>query len=142
VDNTLRAAGSPRPDGRVSRALRPARSKSSPSRSRPAARPTASSLPDVANDRIAACAAQSNGKPPTVGDFFEPNITQEELIGIFARFRVPRHLFKFLYRLLVEHCNRYTSEKPQWKIDRDTLQSSLSLFMRDLETFDKGLGVG
>jgi hypothetical protein len=103
---------------------------------------TGESLYDVANDRIQACAAGSNGRPPVVKDFFEENISQEELIGIFARFRVPRHLFKFLYRLLVEHCNRYTSEKPHWKIDRDTLQSSLSLFMRDLETFDKGLGVG
>ncbi len=103
---------------------------------------TGESLYDVATDRIQACADPSSTKNPTVGDFFDDTITREELIGIFARFRVPRHLFKFLYRLMVDHCNRYTSENPVWTIDRDTLHSSLSIFMRDLNTFDKGLGVG
>jgi hypothetical protein len=59
-----------------------------------------------------------------------------------SRLRVPRHLFKFLYRLLVSHCNRSTDENPNWKIDRATLQSELALFMRDLEAIDRGVGVG
>ncbi|MGH7128871.1 MAG: hypothetical protein ACREIV_09895, partial [Planctomycetaceae bacterium] len=89
-----------------------------------------------------ACAAGSNGRPPVVKDFFEENITQDELIGIFARFRVPRHLFKFLYRLLVDHCNRYTERNPNWKINRETMQFTLALYMRDLDALDRGMGTG
>ena len=51
-------------------------------------------------------------------------------------------MFKFLYRLLVEHCNRFTEENPQWKISRETLQSSLALYERDLREFDRGIGTG
>ena len=56
--------------------------------------------------------------------------------------RVPRHLFKFLYRVLVEHCNRFTDANPSWKISRETLQSTLAVYARDLEAFDRGMGTG
>ena len=79
---------------------------------------------------------------PSIKDWFEDAITQSELIATLARLRVPRHLFKFFYRLLIAHCNRSTEESPQWKIDRATLQSEMALFQRDLEAIDRGLGVG
>jgi hypothetical protein len=101
---------------------------------------TGESLYDVANDRLRAC-AKSDGPPPAIRDLFDDSITENELIGIFARLRVPRHLFKFLYRLLVDHSNRYTEEHPNWKISRETLQSTLALYLRDLEAFDRGMGV-
>ncbi len=103
---------------------------------------TGESLYDVANDRLRAVSKPQNGKQVVIRDFFEEDITQAELIIMFARFRVPRHLFKFLYRLFVEHCNRYTSENPNWKIHRDTLQWTLSNFTRDLEELQKGVGTG
>ena len=61
-------------------------------------------------------------------DLFEPTITQPELIGIFDRLRAPRHLFKFLYRLLVDHCSKYTEDEPQWKIQPETLLATLAVF--------------
>jgi hypothetical protein len=81
-------------------------------------------------------------RKPTVGDLFDESIGEQELIAIFARLRVPRHLFKFMYRLLVDHCNRYTDEHPQWTISRETMQSTLALYLRDLEAFDRGMGTG
>jgi hypothetical protein len=102
---------------------------------------TGESLYDVANDRVAGC-AKSSGQTPTVREFFEPSIDERELIATFGRLRVPRHLFKFLYRLLVEHCNRYTDAAPSYKIGRETLQSTLALYLRDLEALDRGLGPG
>jgi hypothetical protein len=54
--------------------------------------------------------------------------------------RVPRHLFKFLYRLLVSHCNAYTDEKPVWKISGDMFESTLALYRRDQDAMDRGLG--
>jgi hypothetical protein len=97
------------------------------------------SLYDVANDRIRAC-TKSAGNATSLKQFFEDSITEQELIGIFARLRVPRHLFKFLYRLMVDHCHRYTDQNPSWKISRETLQSSLAVYTRDLEAYDRGAG--
>src|SRR5690606_14093518 len=83
---------------------------------------TGESLYDLATIRLRACAGPDN-ESLSLRDLFVNDVTREELIGIFARLRVPRHLFKFLYRLLVEHCNRHTSEVPSWQISRETLQS-------------------
>lgn len=102
---------------------------------------TGESLYDVANARIQAVSTSKNGKP-VLKDLFEDSISEEELISTLARLRVPRHLFKFMYRLLVEHCNKYTEHNPRWKIDRETLHATLALYQRDLEAFDRGMGTG
>lgn len=98
-------------------------------------------LYDVANDRIRACARLAE-KPISIQHLFDDSISEQELIGVFDRLRAPRHLFKFLYRLFVDHCSKYTEDNPQWKIQRETLQSTLALFMRDLEAYDAKLGTG
>ena len=101
---------------------------------------TGESLYDVANFRIQACSGAD--RKPVLKDLFDDSITDSELITTLARLRVPRHLFKFMYRLLVAHCNKYTDENPRWKIDRETLQSNMALYQRDLEAFDRGMGTG
>lgn len=102
---------------------------------------TGQSLYDVANDRIAGCAL-SPEKTPVIRDLFDDSISEQELVEIFGRLRVPRHLFKFLYRLLVEHCNRFTGDQPSWQISRETLQSTLAVYLKGLEAFDQGAGTG
>lgn len=100
---------------------------------------TGESLYDLANDRI--CAGNP-ASPSRLKSWFDDSITEPELVSTLARLRVPRHLFKFLHRLLVEHCHRYTDESPRWQISRETLQSTLAVYMRDLEAYDRGLGTG
>ena len=102
---------------------------------------TGESLYDVANDRIRACAEPSNGQP-SFKNLFDDSVSEAELIATLERLRVPRHMFKFVYRLLVDHCNRYTDENPRWTIARETLQSTLALYLRDLAEFDRGQGTG
>jgi len=99
-------------------------------------------LYDIANDRIKACSKTGQGTKAGIRDLFDPAISDGELIGIFERLRAPRHQFKFLYRLLVDHCGKYTEDQPVWKIKPETLHSSLSLFMRDLDAYDRKLGTG
>ncbi len=103
---------------------------------------TGQGLYDVANDRIRVCARLAEGKPPGIQDLFDPSISQQELIAIFDRLRAPRHLFKFLYRLLVDHCSKYTEDAPQWKINRETLHATLAVFLKDLEAYDGKRGTG
>jgi RecA/RadA recombinase len=102
---------------------------------------TGETLYDMANERIRACATASENEPG-IRNLFDETIGQDQLVLLFARLRVPRHLFKFLYRLLVDHCNKFTDDNPQWTIGNDTLQTTMALFTRDLEAFDRGQGTG
>ena len=99
-------------------------------------------LYDISNDRVRAVAKLGDNNKISIRDFFAPSITDPELINIFEKLRAPRHLFKFLYRVLVDHCSKYTDEKPNWQIQPETLQSTLALFLRDLESIDRKTGIG
>lgn len=96
-------------------------------------------LYDVAEARIKAC---SNGQPPNLHDFFEESVSDRRLIDALRSLRVPRHMFKFLHRLFVAHCNAYTDRTPQWKISGETFESTLALYQRDQDAFDRGMGAG
>ena len=74
---------------------------------------TGQSLYDMANARIAACAAE--GRSPKIVEMFE-GVDEHRLMDAFASLRTPRQLFKFIYRLLTAHCNAHTEERPEWKI--------------------------
>jgi hypothetical protein len=100
---------------------------------------TGQSLYDLAGARIAACAAE--GRSPKMLDLFE-DVEQRRLIEAFGSLRVPRHLFKFFYRLLTAHCNAHTEEEPAWKISPATFESVLALYRKDVDAFDQGLGAG
>jgi hypothetical protein len=99
---------------------------------------TGQSLYDLAGARVAACALE--GSSPTLADLFEPAIDTSRLMQAFATLRVPRHLFKFLYRVFTTHCNAYSDEKPVWKISVGTFESVLALYQRDQDAFDRGVG--
>jgi hypothetical protein len=100
---------------------------------------TGQSLYDMANARIAACSAE--GAAPKITDLFE-DIDARRVMDSLATLRVPRHLFKFMYRLLTTHCNAHSEDQPVWKISSATFESVLALYQRDQEAFDRGQGAG
>lgn len=91
---------------------------------------TGEALFDVANARLRACAAP--GQSPNIRDLFDSTISHDRLLEAFRRLRVPRHLHKFLYSLLVAHCNAYTEDAPQWKITRERFEAELALYEREM----------
>lgn len=101
----------------------------------PSLRWTGQSLFDLANARVAACADE--GKSAQIRDLFDASIEDSRLIEAFATLRVPRQLFKFLYRLLVAHCQTYVDTSPHWQIDAATFEAQLALFQRELLANDK-----
>ena len=109
---------------------------------------TGESLFDMATNRIRACLAENQvsgaviRQDITIRDFFADDISRDDLIRKFAKLRVPRHLFRFLYQLLTAHCNRATEDQPSWKINRITLETVAEAYSRELEAFDRGLGTG
>jgi len=97
----------------------------------PAFQWTGESLYDLARARMIAC---SNGeRTPEPRDLFEEDISYQRMLSAFQSLRVPRHLFRFLYRTLVEHCNRYTDSQPEFRIKAETFESALAVYNREVE---------
>jgi hypothetical protein len=97
-------------------------------------------LYDLANARIRSCG--TDGEEPKLRSLLDESITDERLIDAFRSLRVPRHLFKFLYRLLVAHCNAHTDAKPVWEISKETFEATLAVYSRDQDAVDRGLQAG
>jgi hypothetical protein len=101
---------------------------------------TGEALYDLASARLKACALP--GCTPALADLFDESIDQRRLMSALRGLRVPRHLFKFMYRLFVAHCNAYTDEAPCWRISSERFESVLALYSRDQDAFDRGLRAG
>jgi hypothetical protein len=86
---------------------------------------TGEALYDLLAARMRAC-ANTNAKP-SPRDFFETDIGEARLISAFQSLNTPRNLFRFLYRLITEHCKRFRSETPQFKIASDLFESTLAV---------------
>ncbi len=111
------------------------------------------SLYDLASDRLRACqiTLSDNGEPagergadcnPRLRHFVDDAISDESLKDALGNLRTPRHLFKFLHRLIEEHCHRHTEDQPRWTVDHDTFRTTFAAYMRDLDAFDRGYGHG
>jgi hypothetical protein len=108
---------------------------------------TGPSLYDLASDRLRACRSDPSangeaGESPRLRRFIDDAISDDYLKDALGNLRTPRHLFKFLHRLIEEHCHRHTEDAPRWTVDYDTFRTTYAAYMRDLEAFDRGYGHG
>lgn len=97
----------------------------------PAFQWTGESLYDLARARMLACAAP--GASPEPKDLFSQEVSYQRMLSAFQSLRVPRHLFRFLFRVQVEHCNRHTDAQPTYQISGETFESTLAVYVRDAE---------
>ena len=95
----------------------------------PAFQWTGESLYDLVRARMLACAAE--GRTPEPTDLFADDVSYERLLAAFQSLRVPRHLFRLLYRVLVSHCNRHTDAQPVYKISGETLETALAVYSQE-----------
>ncbi|MFO1063927.1 MAG: hypothetical protein U0892_08700 [Pirellulales bacterium] len=86
---------------------------------------TGEALFDLTAARMRACA--SGGASPLPTQLFEAPIDSARLISAMRELRVPRNLFRFLYRVVSEHCKKYTSAEPQYKVSASTFESVLAV---------------
>jgi hypothetical protein len=101
---------------------------------------TGQSLYDLANARLKACALP--GRTPNLAELLDESIDHGRLVNAMRSLRVPRHLFKFLYRLLVTHTNSHSDDNPAWRISRETFETVLALYQRDQDAYERGVGAG
>ena len=93
-------------------------------------------LYDIASMRVQAA---SVGEPSaTLAALFDASVDKRRLLDGLRTLRVPRQLFKFLYRLLVAHCHAHTSEQPSYQIPIERFDSVLAVYCRDQDAFDRG----
>ncbi len=97
----------------------------------PAFQWTGESLYDLTRSRMQACAADDRSPEPK--DLFVDEVSYQRMLSAFQSLRVPRSLFRFLYRVLVEHCNRYTDAQPQFHITAETFESTLAVYNREMD---------
>lgn len=97
----------------------------------PAFQWTGESLYDLARARMLACGAE--GRSPEPRDLFDQDVSYERMLSAFQSLRVPRHLFRFLYRVLVDHCNRHTDAQPVYLIKAETFEAVLAVYSRETE---------
>lgn len=98
---------------------------------------TADSLTDLANARLAAC---SDGEAtPTVRDLIDPAVSDQRIADALRSLRTPRHLFKFLFRLISTHCNEHTEQDPSWQVEPQTFEAVLAVYAREQASIDRGL---
>jgi hypothetical protein len=105
---------------------------------------TGPSLYDLATDRLRACTIEpsADGQGPRLRQFVDDTISDDSLKDALDKLRTPRQLFKFLHRLLEEHCHRHTTDAPRWSVDSDTFRTTFSSHLRMMEAFDRGYGHG
>jgi hypothetical protein len=105
---------------------------------------TGPSLYDLATDRLRACSVNpsDDGQGPRLRQFIDESVSDDYLKDALNALRTPRQLFKFLHRLIEEHCHRHTEDNPRWAVDGDTFRTVYASHMRDLEAFDRGYGHG
>jgi len=99
---------------------------------------TGQSLADVADARLKASSVP--GRNPTLRALLDDSISDQRILDALRSLRVPRHMFKFLYRLIVAHANAHTEERPSYRVSGETFEATLALYQRELDSFDRSVG--
>ena len=99
---------------------------------------TGQALYDVASARLAACSDAD--PPPKLAALLDENLSDSRLFDSLRSLRVPRHMFKFLYRAIMAHCNKHSDASPAYRIANDTFETELAMYRREQDQADRGLG--
>lgn len=81
---------------------------------------TGAMLYDLCNARLAVC-RPANADPISLIDIFDEDVTRNDLVEALNNMQQPRDAFKFMYKVLSEHCASVTAEDGRWRIARHTL---------------------
>ena len=87
---------------------------------------TGEALYDVVMARMKACSMSNSS--PSLSALLDSTVTEQRLTIAMQSLRTPRALFRFLYRLIGEHCKAHRSAAPQFKISSETFESTLAVF--------------
>jgi hypothetical protein len=90
---------------------------------------TGEALFDVVVARMQGCA--NPGTHPSITAMLDSTISEQRLLAAFQSLRTPRSLFRFLYKLVTEHCKRHRSVEPQFQISTEVFESTLAVHLSE-----------
>jgi len=100
-----------------------------------------SSLYDICTQRLLGCVeAESPVKKLT--DLFDEGVTAAELSEALGQMLHPRDAFKFLYRVVQEHCQGSADDGDQWRIPKLALDHVRKQEAQRMHDFHAGYGPG
>jgi hypothetical protein len=77
-------------------------------------------LYDISTKRLAGCIEESSSVS-RLTDLFEADVTAHDVSEALDQMKQPRDAFKFLYRVIQEHCQNASDEEPEWRISKAVL---------------------
>ncbi len=92
---------------------------------------TGEALYDVVAARLKACS--NSASPPRPSQLFDPAISEPRLLSMMQSLQTPRNLFRFLYRLVADHCKRYRTSEAKFQIAPETFESTLAVYLAEVE---------
>ncbi|MGL4514066.1 MAG: hypothetical protein ACRCT8_13325 [Lacipirellulaceae bacterium] len=98
---------------------------------------TGEALGDLANARLAACAVA--GTSPTLRELIDPAVGDRRIIDALRSLRTPRHVFRFLFRMITTHCGAHADSAPVWRVAPETFEAVLAVYAREQASIDRGL---
>ena len=72
-------------------------------------------LYDIASKRLASC-TNADAKIESLSDLFDDSVSKADLADALEQMHQPRDAFKFLYRIVQEHCQNNSDDDSAWKI--------------------------
>ena len=78
-------------------------------------------LYDLCNRRLQAC-MQDGKEPIELVNLFGDDVNEQDLIEALNQMRQPRDAFKFLYRVIQEHCRNTPDHDAHWQIPKLSLE--------------------
>jgi hypothetical protein len=91
---------------------------------------TGEALYDLVAARMQCCALE--GRSPRPIDLMEEGFREQRLLQAMQSLRTPRSLFRFLYRMVAEHCKRHRSSDQQYRVSSETFESTLAVYQSEL----------
>jgi len=95
-------------------------------------------LYDLCSSRLTAC-LEPGAEPISVVDLFDEQTTRQDLVDALDQMQQPRDAFKFLYRVIQEHCSNVTQDDPVWRIPRLTLTTVRKQQSQRVQDFHRGV---
>lgn len=100
-----------------------------------------SSLFDICTQRLLGCLEPAS-PVKKLTDLFASDVTTAELSEALGQMLQPRDAFKFLYRVMQEHCQNSPDENPQWEIPKLALEHVRKQESQRMHDFHAGYGPG
>lgn len=92
---------------------------------------TGEALYDLVEARMKACSRDGQTQRPA--DLLDKSISEQRLLAAMQSLRTPRSLFRFLYRLVAEHCKTYRSSDPCFQVSTATFEATLAVFQSEVQ---------